>query len=233
MKRIARYAAAIALAAAAAWAGARFHAGRMPQAAAGMAVPAGQASPQTAADLAALQNANAMAGIRIPERLPRFTLNDLDGKPTSIAAWSGKSLIINFWATWCAPCRREIPLLESLDGQRGLQDFAVVGIAVDHRDEVARFASQFHIRYPLLYGDQDALDVASALGVASPAFPFTVFTDRRGRIVALYLGELHRPQIRLILGIVQNLNDDQVGLGAARHAIDDGLDRLKSANATI
>ena len=233
MKRAARYAAAIALAAAAAWAGARFHAGlTAPVRSGGLAVPAGQTSPQSAADrAAALADTNAAEGIRIPDRLPQFTLNDLDGKPTSIAAWSGKSLIINFWATWCAPCRREIPLLKTLHGRRGLQNFAVVGIAVDHRDEVAKFASDFHIHYPLLYGDQDALDVASALGVASPAFPFTVFTDRRGRIVTLYLGELHAPQIQLILGVVQNINNDQVGLSAARRAIDDGLGRLKSAGA--
>ncbi len=76
----------------------------------------------------------------VPARLPDFSLNDLSGKPTSITSWSGKSLMINFWATWCAPCRREIPLLKTLAADWAGRDLTVVGIAVDHADKVRQFA---------------------------------------------------------------------------------------------
>lgn len=169
--------------------------------------------------------------IKIPEQLPDFTLANRDGKPTSITAWRGKSLVLNFWATWCAPCRREIPVLQALDAEWHLHDVAVIGIAVDRRDEALAFAAQFHITYSLLIGEQDALDAATAMGVASPALPFTVFTDRRGQIVAVFVGELHKAQADLILGAVKNLNDDRIALQAARRAIADGLDELKANKA--
>ena len=102
----------------------------------------------------------------------------------------------------------------------------MVGIAVDHRDEVLEFADRFKMTYPLLIGEQDALDAAAALGVDSPVFPFTVFTDRRGEVVALFVGELHRPQAELILAEVQKLNQGAVELPAARHAIAAGLQQL-------
>jgi peroxiredoxin len=167
----------------------------------------------------------------IPERLPDFTLQNREGKPTSIVAWRGKSLVLNFWATWCAPCRREIPLLEALDAHWNARNVAVVGIAVDRRAEVLKFAEQFHIAYPLLIGEQDALDAATAMGVASPVFPFTVFTDRRGEVVAVFVGELHRPQAELILGAVEDLNEDRIALQAARRAIAAGLDQLAAGRA--
>ncbi len=169
--------------------------------------------------------------VKIPEHLPDFTLANRDGKPTSITAWRGKSLILNFWATWCAPCRREIPILESLDAQWKPQNVAVIGIAVDHRDEVLAFAQAFHITYPLLIGEQDALDAAALVGVDSPVFPFTVFTDRRGEVVAVFIGELHRPQADLILSEVKDIDEDRIALPAARRAIAAGLDTLNAQQA--
>lgn len=165
--------------------------------------------------------------VEIPARLPDFTLENRDGKPTSISAWRGKSLVLNFWATWCAPCRREIPVLQALDADWHARNIAVIGVAVDRRSEVLAFAQAFHINYPLLIGEQDALDAAIAVGVASPVFPFTVFTDRRGELVAVFVGELHRPQAELILGEVESLDDGHIALTAARRAIAEGLDELK------
>ena len=109
---------------------------------------------------------------------------------------------------------------------------SVVGIAVDHREAVLEFAKRLKIGYPLLIGEQDALDAAAALGVASPVFPFTVFTDRRGEVVALYIGELHKPQAELILSQVQSLNQGQIELAAARRAITDGLSSLAAGAST-
>jgi len=170
--------------------------------------------------------AGALPPAKIPQRLPQFSLENKAGKSTPIASFAGKSLVINFWATWCAPCRREIPLLETLHSEWTGREVSVIGIAVDYRDKVLEFADRFKINYPLLIGEQDALDAAAAFGVASPVFPFTVFTDRRGEVVALYVGELHRPQAELILSQVDSLNQDLVQLPVAQRAIAEGLRAL-------
>jgi thiol-disulfide isomerase/thioredoxin len=199
----------------------------------GVAVPAGTASaPEPASD--ALSDALSDAARphpRIPGRLPDFSLKDLAGKPTPISAWGGKSLVINFWATWCAPCRREIPLLKTIAAEWAGRDLTVVGVAVDYRDKVQEFAGRFKIDYPVLIGEQDALDVAAQFGMDAPAFPFTVFTDRRGEVVALFVGELHRPQADFILSEVQDLNHDRVQLPEARRLIAEGLRALAEKQA--
>jgi thiol-disulfide isomerase/thioredoxin len=221
------------------WAGASLHSTHhVLRSERGVPVPAGEASSPNPSDLAhtdaadaALDGAapdDALPPSRIPDRLPQFSLGDLGGKATSIASFGDKSLIINFWATWCAPCRREIPLLEALHAEWAGRGVSVVGIAVDYRDKVLEFADRFKIGYPLLIGEQDALDAAAAFGVQSPVFPFTVFTDRRGEVVALFVGELHRPQAELILSKVQDLNKDLLQLSAARQAIAEGLSALKA-----
>jgi peroxiredoxin len=220
----ARVAGAALIAVVACWAGLRVYSARTaPQ---GTAVPAGQASPATPADFVASLEDAPPPPVKIPDHLPSFSLNDRSGIPTPIATWAGKSLVLNFWATWCAPCRREIPLLQALQGELATDGVTIVGIAVDHREEVAAFAKQLKINYPLLVGEQDALDVAASFGVKSPAFPFTVFTDRRGQVVALYMGELHRPQAALILEVVRSLNQDRLKLPEARQVIAEGLSSL-------
>jgi thiol-disulfide isomerase/thioredoxin len=211
------------------WAGLKLHLGSAERHAA-VTVPAGSASPPDPngpdgpEDPAQLQLAAPHAVI--PASLPAFSLKDLGGKLTPVASWSGKSLMINFWATWCAPCRREIPLLKTLAADWAARDVAVVGIAVDYPDKVRQFAAEFKIDYPLLVGEQDALDVAAGFGMASPAFPFTVFTDRRGEVVTLFLGELHRPQAEFILSQVQNLNQDRIQLPEARRTIAEWLEKI-------
>jgi thiol-disulfide isomerase/thioredoxin len=220
----ARGAGAALIAVVAIWAGMRVYSART--ASLTTTVPAGQASPATPADFAASLEDAAAPPVKIPDHLPSFSLNDRLGVPTPIETWAGRSLVLNFWATWCAPCRREIPLLQALQGELAADDVTIVGIAVDHRDEVAAYAQQLKISYPLLVGEQDALDVAAQFGVKSPAFPFTVFTDRRGEVVALYMGELHRAQAGLILGVVRSLNQDRLKLPEARRVIAEGLSGL-------
>ena len=131
------------------WAGARVYSRRD-------AAPIYRASPVAASKPSATARgefasslAEAMPlGAKIPDRLPEFSLQGRDGKPVSISAWAGKSLVINFWATWCAPCRREIPLLESLQHAWADRGVAVIGIAVDQRDQVLAYADELKIVYP-------------------------------------------------------------------------------------
>jgi len=192
----------------------------------GLTTPAGEASPPIPSDLVDQMPGLAGPEVKIPPRLPAFTLADLGGVPTPIAHWKGKSLVINFWATWCAPCRREIPMLGHLSAQWADRGVVVIGIAVDHAQAVANYAQELKIPYPLLVGEQDALDAAEALGVQSPVFPFTVFTDEAGEIVALFVGELHPPQADLILGRVLSVDRHELSLKEARRSIAAGLARL-------
>ena len=197
-------------------------------------VPAGQSSAPSPSDdvpgAIAPLTAGMMPSSNIPERLPAFALGNREGKLTSIGEYAGKSLVLNFWATWCGPCRREIPLLQSLHAEWSGSQVEVIGIAVDYREKVREFADNLKIAYPLLIGEQDALDVAASFGVTSPVFPFTVFTDRRGEVVALFVGEMHRPQAEVILSTVRKLDQRRTSLVDARRAIADGLNALQPAH---
>jgi thiol-disulfide isomerase/thioredoxin len=162
----------------------------------------------------------------VPTTLPEFSLQDRDGQLRSISSWAGKSMIVNFWATWCAPCRREIPLLKQIQEQQAAAGFQVVGVAVDAREEVLSFADKIAINYPLLIGEQDGLDAVMKFGQGSIGFPFTAFTDQRHRIVAFHQGELTKPQVEALLGIIDKLNRGELAIEAARSMADEQLAAL-------
>jgi len=153
---------------------------------------------------------------QVPTRLPDFTLGDLEGKPRSILSWPGKSMIVNFWATWCAPCKREIPLLQELQKQHGGEGFEVVGVAVDIREDVVKYAQEMGIEYPILTGEQDGLDAVTKFGQGAIGFPFTVFTDNQGRVVLFHLGEIKKEQADVLLGAVRQVNKGELTPEAAR-----------------
>jgi thiol-disulfide isomerase/thioredoxin len=148
----------------------------------------------------------AAAPAQLVEMLPSFQLADRAGEMRSLQDWPDRALIVNFWATWCAPCRREIPLLQQLQRDHADEGFQVIGIAVDFRDKVLAYADEMKIEYPLLIGEQEALDAAAAFGVATVGLPFTVFSDRQGRIVTAHLGELTAAEADLILDAVRRVD---------------------------
>ncbi len=159
--------------------------------------------------------------------IPEFKLADQDGAMRSLRDdWKGKALIVNFWATWCAPCRREIPLLKKLAADHADENFQVVGIAIDFRDKVLDYAREMKIDYPLLIGEQDALDAAAAFGVDAVGLPFTIFTDTTGRVIALHMGELTADEAIIILAAVRNVNEGRLDPVQARAAIATALEAL-------
>ncbi len=133
------------------------------------------------------------------EYLFDFSLPNLDDQPRSIMEWSGKSLVINFWATWCPPCRREMPLLQALQDQRSDGSLQVVGVAIDNLNDVRRFIAQTGITYPNLYGEFEASVVAESFAADFIALPFTVFVLPDGEILTFWPGELSADELRLIV----------------------------------
>ncbi len=155
----------------------------------------------------------------IPARLPDITLTDRAGQTHSLSDWQGKPLIVNFWATWCAPCRREIPLLNTLARTYGAQGFAVIGIAVDFREEVLRFVESTPVDYPVLIGEEEGMQAARAFGMETVGLPFTVFADRSGRIATIHVGELHQPQAEAILATIREIDAGRLDIDAARQQL--------------
>ncbi len=166
----------------------------------------------------------------IPETLPDFTLPGLDGTPHRLSDWKGHSLLVNFWASWCEPCRREIPLLESLRRERTQDGLEILGIALDFRDAAQQYAHTARIDYPVLIGEQGGYEAAAAFGMDA-VLPFSVFADRTGRIVAVKVGELHRDEAGFILDRVRDLEAGRLTLPAARDQIASGIDRLNLRRA--
>jgi thiol-disulfide isomerase/thioredoxin len=158
--------------------------------------------------------------------LPQFQLADRAGEMRSLQDWPDKALIVNFWATWCAPCRREIPLLQQLQSDHAGEGFQVIGIAVDFRDKVLAYADEMGIDYPLLIGEQEALDAAAAFGMTTVGLPFTVFSDRQGRIVTAHLGELTAAEADLILDAVRRVDAGETTPADARVALEAALAAL-------
>jgi thiol-disulfide isomerase/thioredoxin len=169
--------------------------------------------------------------VTLAETVPTFQLADRAGQPRSLQDWAGKALIVNFWATWCAPCRREIPLLQRIARERAADGFEVIGIAVDFRDKVLAYADEMQVEYPLLIGEQDALDAAAAFGIEAIGFPFTVFSDRQGRIVTAHMGEVTEAEADLILDQVAAVDAGRATPAQARAAIEAGLPALQHNSA--
>jgi thiol-disulfide isomerase/thioredoxin len=185
------------------------------------------AAPQAVPNEAA---ATPEARRKVPEVLPAFTLTDRDGKPRTLADWKGRPLIVNFWATWCAPCRREIPLLNAVREARKAQKLEIVGIAVDFREDVLNYVKERPILYPLLIGEEDGLEALKSVGMTA-AFPFTLFADSQQRILALRVGELHQDELDLILDQIRSVDSGQLDLPTARTRISEGLKDLATKRA--
>ena len=126
------------------------------------------------------------------QRRPEFTLPDLDGRPRRPDEWDGKVLVVNFWATWCAPCRKEIPLLIDLERRR--PGVRVIGIALDRADAVRAFARELGIGYPILLDDLQG-STMRRYGNRVGALPFTVITGRDGVVAYVRLGELEASEL--------------------------------------
>lgn len=121
---------------------------------------------------------------------------DLDGQVRRLLDWQGRVVICNFWATWCAPCREEVPLLVAAKRQWASKGVEIVGIGVDSADKIREFAKTYQINYPVLIADGSALELIRKLGNRAGGLPFTVVLDRTGGLVGQHLGALSEADLR-------------------------------------
>lgn len=130
---------------------------------------------------------------------PGFELPDLAGKMRNLDEWNGNVVVVNFWATWCPPCRREMPdfiELQAMYGSKGLQ---FIGIALDEAVKVENFIDSMGVEYPILIGGNKAEEVSAAYGNRFGALPYTALVNRDGMIVATFRGEVSRTQIESLI----------------------------------
>lgn len=133
------------------------------------------------------------------ELRPAFQLPNLDDQLQAVNQWDGKVLVLNFWATWCPPCVREVPMLVEMQGELGAKGLQIVGIAVDKRDLARDFVHQAQVNYPILYGVQSALEVSQLYGNDAGTLPHTAVIDRQGVVRHIIRGELERDQLEGLL----------------------------------
>lgn len=132
-------------------------------------------------------------------RLLSARYRDLEGRTTALSLWQGSPLLCNFWATWCAPCREEVPLLLKLRAHYAGKGVEFVGIGIDNAAKMRQFSNEYRVTYPLLEGDAGTVELMRDLGNPSGALPFTVLTDRAGAIAYRHLGLLREPDLRTAL----------------------------------
>jgi thiol-disulfide isomerase/thioredoxin len=121
---------------------------------------------------------------------------DLSGRTRRLIEWQGRVAIFNFWATWCAPCREEMPLLDAIASKYGV---SVVGIGVDSVGKIREFVANVGIRYEVLVSDSRAIALVKDLGNPSGGLPFTVILDRAGRVALRKLGAFSQPELAAIV----------------------------------
>ncbi|NTV10208.1 MAG: TlpA family protein disulfide reductase [Zoogloea sp.] len=139
---------------------------------------------------AAMPPAPAAEGAQNGAALLAQTLPDLDNKPQALAQWKGKVLVVNYWATWCPPCRKEIPAFSQASRAWSGKGVQFVGISIDTPASVREFQAEMKVPYPLLIGSAQAVQLTAGLGNTAQALPFTVIVDRQGMVRHVKMGML-------------------------------------------
>jgi peroxiredoxin len=130
---------------------------------------------------------------------PDFELGSNNGELISLNDFEGKTILINFWATWCAPCREEMPMLMELQRVHGASGLQVVGIALDNAEQVNHFVRTYGITYPILVGEADVFETSAAYGNTEGVLPYSVLIDKNGIVRWNYAGIIRHEKINGLL----------------------------------
>ena len=120
---------------------------------------------------------------------------DTAGRQQALSQWRGKTIVLNFWATWCPPCREEMPELSQLQQQYGEHGVVVVGISTETVSQIRDFAQSMQVGYPLLAGDMQAMELSARLGNDKSVLPYTVLIDSTGQVAKAYFGRISKLQL--------------------------------------
>lgn len=120
--------------------------------------------------------------------LPAFSFTDLGGELRNSDEWNNKVLVVNFWATWCPPCREEMPLFVNMQEQYAEKGLQFVGIAIDDPALVQDFVDVYDIPFPIMIGGADAIQLSNTMGNRFESLPFTAIYDRKGNMRHIQAG---------------------------------------------
>ena len=135
----------------------------------------------------------------IGNQRPEFAAVDLNDQLRNIKEWDGKVILLNFWATWCPPCKKEIPEFIELQKAYGSQGFQIIGIAIDNKEDTAKFAERIGINYPTLLAEADGVGLAKRFGNGIGVLPYSVIINRKGEISDTIKGELSKIRAEALL----------------------------------
>jgi len=152
-------------------------------------------SPETSATAGPVQGS--------AQQIFKLVLMDLQARPQSLDQWKGRLLVVNYWATWCPPCREEMPGFSRLQEKYRDKGVQFVGISIDNAVKIAEFQKTTPVSYPLLIGDISVMENSAALGNTRQALPFTAVFDQQGQLAATKLGRYAEADLeRLLLELV-------------------------------
>lgn len=165
-----------------------------------------------------VQPVAALAGAPVlADELPDIVLSDIDGTPTPLANWADGAMLVNFWATWCAPCLREIPMLKVFHEEH--ESIEVIGIAVDRVEPVVEYAADMAFNYPILVGQADAYEAMAIFRNEAQVMPFSAFTAPGGAVLGVHYGELHAEHLENFAATIELLSSGSIDLEQARARI--------------
>jgi thiol-disulfide isomerase/thioredoxin len=133
------------------------------------------------------------------ESLFAASFPDAQNKPQSLAQWRGKVLVVNFWASWCSPCREEMPALDALQEKYAPKDVQFIGISAEDVSKLIQFSTEVKVGYPLLAGDIDAMSLAESMGNDKSIVPYTVVVDKKGKIAGIWFGTVDNSKLEATL----------------------------------
>ncbi len=135
----------------------------------------------------------------MPKQMVEFTLPDVNDKPHNINQWRGKLIILNFWATWCPPCRKEIPVFIAMQEKYGDKGLQIIGVAIDKKQDVINFQDFNFINYPVLVGQEEVMTIMRQYGNRLGALPYSVVIGPQGRILGRKVGDYKRSELEALL----------------------------------